>query len=56
MGDVVNILILRNLRRRKSYLTNLLRRGIYELASDSKTIEPYGFYGSHVCSQESHKL
>ena len=34
----------------------ILRRGIYELASDSKTIEPYGFYGGHVCSQESHVL
>ena len=34
----------------------ILRRGIYELTSDSKTIEPYGFYGSHVCSQESHGL
>lgn len=34
----------------------ILRRGIYELASDSKTIEPYGFYGGHVCSQESHLL
>ena len=34
----------------------ILRRGIYELASDGKTIEPYGFYGSHVCSQESHVL
>ena len=34
----------------------ILRRGIYELASDSKTVEPYDFYGSHVCSQESHGL
>ena len=34
----------------------ILRRGIYELASDSKTVEPYGFYGSHVCNQESHVL
>jgi putative transposase len=26
----------------------ILRRGIYELVSDSKTIEPLGFQGSHV--------
>ena len=34
----------------------ILRRGIYELVSDGKTTEPYGFYGGHVCSQESHVL
>ena len=34
----------------------ILRRGIYELVSDGKTTEPYGFYGGHVCSQESNVL
>ena len=34
----------------------ILRMGIYELANDGKTIEPYGFYGCHACSQESHVL
>ena len=37
------------------YLVDLLS-GIYELTSDSKVIEPYGFYGDHAFSQESHVL
>lgn len=32
----------------------ILRRGIYELASDGKPTDPLGFDGNHVCNQESH--